>query len=70
MVTGQIASHLESTVGYFKAQPLYRYYKIEVALNNLTVNVSAGDDSGREEASDDGNMEFTNVDGVQPSEIV
>jgi hypothetical protein len=53
---------------YLTAQPLYRYYKIEVDLNNLTANVSAGDDSGREEASDADNMEFMNVDGVPPSD--
>jgi hypothetical protein len=52
------------------AQPLCRYYKIEVDLSNLTANVSAGDDSEREEASDADNMEFMNVDGVPPSEIV
>jgi hypothetical protein len=50
------------------AQPLYRYYKVD--LNNLTANVSAGNDSGHEEASDADNMEFMNVDGVPPSEIV
>jgi hypothetical protein len=48
-------------LGYLTAQPLYRYYKIEVDLNNLTANVSAGDDSGREEASDADNMEFMNA---------
>jgi hypothetical protein len=44
------------------AQPLYRYYKIEVDLSNLTANVSAGDDSGRKEASDADNMELINVE--------
>jgi hypothetical protein len=61
---------LKRWLGYLTAQPLYRCYKIEVHLNNLSANVSAGDHSGREEVSDADNMEFMNVDGVQTSEIV